>query len=795
MTSTDDLDHLSGAANAKSDGERVFEFGLDLEKANEIMQRVNRQVAGSRDMTKVLPLVLQEVCPLIGNRSAAVYRYDSESNALIFVCGYDAGRAVLEFSDHPFGRPGLKLKVSEFPGWQSLLDSPDGRFAVVGRESSAPPMGAWHRARNHRLLLRALLRGDSGPVGMLGLAFEQEQLPDASRMALYDNLAQSVTLIVQMACLAEDAREGAIAREREYAASQRAREAQKMCSLLEGVVAASRSLLDESDLDDGLQRWLAILADAAAADVAFFGFFGQPDSSAAVKTLEWSRHGEPHPEDAPSTKDFSDWAERLGRGETVWCSVDGLADPASVSSWVSQNRKCMLVVPVMAKEAALAWVAFSWSEHRTCNETINAALRTAADSAASAILRQRSIAASIAEREKGQRDRLSVLMQSNDALRSALDALAEAGSEDGFIQSSLAEIERISGSDAAYLFRKTGDDHLLRLVGSTRNGIFSAIGEPGDPPEFRQGIHPHAEMMTRLIETGRLIVRSVEVEPDQHSPSTLVWHRKQGHLANALHALTIGDRVVGLVGMVFREENNLSEDVKEHIHGLCQPLALALELTRLAKVAQRNAEHAAVLTERTRIAREIHDGLAQSLLAIQMQLDRSPRGAEIEKHWFQAQSLVRQALQEARRAVAALRPRELMDRPLPRGLAELVERLIEGTRLQLTFEAPPYWQGLGADIDDHLFRMVQESVNNVIRHADAVRLRIELSQDQYESTILIGDDGRGFNAAEQQRSRSFGMEGMRQRAHLIGAVVQWISRPGEGTDVLISLPHPASSTP
>jgi signal transduction histidine kinase len=250
---------------------------------------------------------------------------------------------------------------------------------------------------------------------------------------------------------------------------------------------------------------------------------------------------------------------------------------------------------------------------------------------------------------------------------------------------------------------------------------------------------------------------------------------------------------VGLIGMVFDRAEPLTDTDRDLAHALSQPITLSLELTRLSRLAQRGSEQSAMLKERNRLAREIHDGVAQSFLAIQMQLDSlgAPNAAPAPVQ--KALTLARQGLAEARRAVAALRPQGLHNGDLPGAIRHLLNQIERSAALSCSLVCPPTWQRLPAEVEDHMFRILQEAANNAVRHARARRLKVELSQATGEATVLVADDGVGFEPARIGGHQGFGLESLQQRAQIIGARIDWLSQPGKGTQVLLSWTSPTGS--
>ncbi len=155
----------------------------------------------------------------------------------------------------------------------------------------------------------------------------------------------------------------------------------------------------------------------------------------------------------------------------------------------------------------------------------------------------------------------------------------------------------------------------------------------------------------------------------------------------------------------------------------------------------------------------------------------------------QARKLAAQGLTDARRAVSALRPQQMQARNLPDALSAALPMWIDGRSLHCKLDRPSAWEHLAPDVEDQLFRLVQEALHNVLKHANATRLLVELSQSSGETTILIANDGVGMarGAPLSVRSAGFGLQSMQQRAESIGAGLQWQAGEPRGTQVLISL--------
>jgi signal transduction histidine kinase len=220
---------------------------------------------------------------------------------------------------------------------------------------------------------------------------------------------------------------------------------------------------------------------------------------------------------------------------------------------------------------------------------------------------------------------------------------------------------------------------------------------------------------------------------------------------------------------------------------LVQQATLAIQLTELSDNASRQASEGAVLEERNRLAREIHDTLAQGFTGIVIQLEAAEDTlAEDEKeaalaHLARARELARDSLAEARRSVQALRPLALERDDLPGALRRSVEQLTAGTAISIEVVISGLPVTLSEQVENELLRIGQEAVNNAVKHAGATAVMVELSYETNGVTLMIQDNGRGFDS--HQPAPGFGLAGMRERANRIGAEIMIDSQPGGGTTV------------
>jgi signal transduction histidine kinase len=198
------------------------------------------------------------------------------------------------------------------------------------------------------------------------------------------------------------------------------------------------------------------------------------------------------------------------------------------------------------------------------------------------------------------------------------------------------------------------------------------------------------------------------------------------------------------------------------------------------------SREAAVLDERRRIARDLHDGLAQELAFIvrraKRMLEQGPRSA----HASQIANAAERALDESRRVIATLtRP---LDEPLDVVISDAVRGVADRVGATVALALDPGVH-VAPDVREALVRIAREAVTNAARHGDAGLVRVEL-ENEHGLLLRIADDGRGFDAVSTKRRKNggFGLVSMSERARSIGAVFSVDSRRGAGTTVEVELP-------
>jgi PAS domain S-box-containing protein len=229
-------------------------------------------------------------------------------------------------------------------------------------------------------------------------------------------------------------------------------------------------------------------------------------------------------------------------------------------------------------------------------------------------------------------------------------------------------------------------------------------------------------------------------------------------------------------------------------HGRVYGITCAIWDVTEQERARDQARHLAVLEERNRLAREMHDGLSQDLVALVLQLEaaeaevaRNPGGAL--RVVREARDRVREVLEGARRALADLRPRRLEGTDLAGALDRLVAEVGERMSARVRSRVRGPVRHLGPETEGNLFRVAREALLNAARHAEAKSVTVELAFAPDTVELEVRDDGRGFDP-ESARSDGFGFTTMRERVDHIGGRISIDSSPGEGTRVRVRVDAP-----
>ena len=217
-----------------------------------------------------------------------------------------------------------------------------------------------------------------------------------------------------------------------------------------------------------------------------------------------------------------------------------------------------------------------------------------------------------------------------------------------------------------------------------------------------------------------------------------------------------------------------------------------LRMMRRLEAERRRAGSAALQAqeqERTRVARDLHDEVNQSLTGLLLRLEAAREAAppELEAELAETKALANQAMKELLSLARQLRPTALDDLGLTAAIAGQVEQLARG-EIEAEFAAEGDFSSLDDDTQLVVYRVAQEALSNATRHSGAAHVAVTLGRSEEDGVELeVADDGRGF--AFDESEGGLGLAGMRERALLIGAKLTIESRPGHGTTVRLVTPN------
>jgi signal transduction histidine kinase len=248
-------------------------------------------------------------------------------------------------------------------------------------------------------------------------------------------------------------------------------------------------------------------------------------------------------------------------------------------------------------------------------------------------------------------------------------------------------------------------------------------------------------------------------------------------------------QVNGVLTFRFAEERDFQVEELEIARALATQASLAIHLTELARSAQQSA----VLEERTRLAGEIHDSLAQCFTGITMQLEmakevKTDKDDETFNYVERANDLARFGLAEARRSVMSLQSVTAKDSGLIESLQILAERSNIAGRLRCTFRSNLQDdERLPAEVRQDLLRIAQEAISNALRHAKSTSISLSLRSDQQNLILKVKDNGIGITTAAETR-QGFGFANMRARVKKLNGRLDIRAASNRGTSIIVRVP-------
>jgi signal transduction histidine kinase len=400
----------------------------------------------------------------------------------------------------------------------------------------------------------------------------------------------------------------------------------------------------------------------------------------------------------------------------------------------------------------------------------------------------------ISERKRAQealriseQRRLAQMERANEALRGSIDTLAQVPELDDFLGQVMAAITRQLGAVVSTLRLLDPEQNKLTLELVFRDNRVLSPDEAEFPEAWRSR-SPDEQNYAAFLSQPTTVTNLLD--RDSPTPAGLRDYLMGiGMKSGLIIRLSSRRQVHGLFAVYFDEERLFQPEELEIARALATQASLAIQLTRLAKSARQSA----VLEERNRLAGEIHDSLAQLFTGISLQLFAAqeiiPKANEIFGYMERAYDLAQVGLSEARRSALSLRSDVIEEVGLIEALRMLLERSNIPGRLRCSFRSIAVRDGdLSPQVQQHLFRIAQEAINNAIRHANPTLINVVLQSDPSELVLEVSDNGSGISKARLGSGEGFGLGNMRERAKNLGAELDIKTAAGRGTTVSVRLP-------
>lgn len=373
-----------------------------------------------------------------------------------------------------------------------------------------------------------------------------------------------------------------------------------------------------------------------------------------------------------------------------------------------------------------------------------------------------------------------------DALTDALDALARESSPDRIVEHVLRTLIRQLEAHSSSVWLRDEPSGLMVFEAALEEGAFRTKANERlarvSPSLKIEDVWPWPE----VFRTGKpYLLADIRQGPE------FPWREhvlSLGVVSILIVPMLIAGRVEGVIGIRFSHTRTFHAEEMELAQALAHQAMLAIQLMRLS----RQNRESAVLAERNRMARDIHDTLAQGFTGVVVQMEAAEEAlsqnlvGRVGEYIGRAGELARESLREARRSVQALRPQALEEKNLCDALQSLMQKMTEGTGMQTAFAMEGAAPAMPPEWEENLLRIGQEVLTNALRHAQASEFKSQLVFDPRKIRFVLKDNGRGFDPAA--RHDGFGLQGMRERVESMGGRFSVESDAEHGTSITIVLP-------
>ncbi|MFN8373572.1 MAG: PAS domain S-box protein [Anaerolineae bacterium] len=339
----------------------------------------------------------------------------------------------------------------------------------------------------------------------------------------------------------------------------------------------------------------------------------------------------------------------------------------------------------------------------------------------------------------------------------------------------LANVGKVFPHDVAEIMMIEGDSGVIVRSRSNWDGV-TARPATRLPIETTKNLHDMATSRQPMI-----------IPDTQHYPGWVDVPESRWMRSYAGIPIQSEGKVIGFLNLGSKTPGFFSSEIINNLQVYTDQIAIALQNARFVEQAQ----ELAALNERQRLARELHDAVSQTLFSASVIAEALPRIAKdlpqtVEDALGELHQLNRRALAEMRSLLLELRPKALLETKLEDLLRQLAETFVSRVPLQMQSQIVPDIT-VSQETKLALYRIAQEALNNIAKHARATTVTLTLAQDSDNIRLQVQDNGRGFNAQDTLPD-SFGLSIMKERAKTIGGTLVISSVVGQGTTITVTLP-------
>ncbi len=567
--------------------------------------------------------------------------------------------------------------------------------------------------------------------------------------------------------------------------------------------------LESDQIDSGIERALGAIGQFIASDRSYVMLFSA-DGKRVDKIHEWCRPGAASHPSRPRNQPVEDLPvliSQLKQGQVVTIPSEdhfskGQAEQERTRPHAASTPS-LLLVPLVCRGQVVGQLGFdsvraktAWSEDslallRIAGEIIVNALEHKRASEAlrklvQDITEQKLAAQKLAEANQSLEQRVAAHTHALATLNAIAAHVGSSLNLNEIMAHALERMMELTDMEHGLAYRVAGGEDGTTDAEPARLHVMAWRGFPPDFADLGDGILLSASAAGVAARQGEPMIWSLAELPTVSTiKERLASQRVQQVIAIPLMAK---GRIVGSLNLSTNQSHTFLPEQLALLKTIGQQVGGAVENARLYEQVERSAQ----VAERSRLARELHDSITQSLYSMTLYAESAARmftrGRQEEAvgRLRDLSNTAQEALREMRLLIFELHPPAL-----ERGLAAALQARLESVEARCGVHAALQVEGkeaLTGPLQAELYRIALEALNNVLKHAGAQSVHVHLVQDRAMVHLQIRDDGSGFDTATLSKRGGFGISGMRERARRIGGTLEITSTPGQGTSVIVQVP-------